>query len=179
VPAVPAANWSFRFHGPELASDYLNGVRRAALACGVWPLLVILAPLHAMALGPGRAAFHLAFGLVVALLILEILLGTFPKIPFATAYVPGKARLRTRLILYWCAFEAYVYLLAHLEEWALAGPRRMCLVLGAGIGLYAVAVGRRRARAAHERLVYDEEPPDAIQTLGLIGPPPRRASGPA
>jgi hypothetical protein len=178
VPSVLAANWSFRFHGPELASDPLKGVRRATIAFGVWPLLLVLAPFHAIVLGRGRAAFHAAFGLVVAFLILEILLGTFPKIPFATAYVPGKARLRTRLILYWCAFEVYVYSLAHLENWALERPRRMGLVLGAGIGLYAVAVGRRRSRAAHERLVYDEEPPDAIQTLGLIGPPPRRATGP-
>ena len=178
VPSVLAANWSFRFHGPELAADSLTGVRRAALACGVWPLLLMLAPFHARVLGPERAAIHLAFGLVVALLLLEMLLGTFPKIPFATAYVPGKARLKTRLILYWCVFEACTYSLTHLEHWALADPRRMWLVLGAGIGIYAAVVLRRRARAARERLVYEEEPPDAIQTLGLIGPPPRRATGP-
>jgi hypothetical protein len=44
---------------------------------------------------------------------------------------------------------------------------------GFALLVYAWLVRARRARAAGESLVYDEDPPDAIQTLGISGPLPR------
>lgn len=172
-PSVLPANWVFRFHGPETVASCAAGTRRALVACGLVPLLLLLSPLQVLLLGWRMAAIHALCGLVASLVLVEALLANFPKVPFAAAYVPGRAMIRSRLTFYFMAFQGFAYVLAQLESVAFGRPGWIYVMLACLVSGYALIVFRRRAQMDQARLVYDEDPPDALQTLGLSGPPPR------
>jgi hypothetical protein len=174
-PSVLPANWAFRFHGPERVAPCATGTRRAVVACGLVPLLLLLSPLHVLLLGWRTTLLHASCGLVASLVLLEVLLANFPKVPFASAYVPGRAMIRSRLTLYFMAFQIFAYSLARIESWALGRSGWIYVMLACLVAAYTFVVFRRRAHADEARLVYDEDPPDAIQTLGLSGPPSHEA----
>jgi hypothetical protein len=145
------------------------------VACGLVPLLLLLSPLHVLLLGWRVALLHTVCGVVASLVLLEVLLASFPKVPFASAYVPGRAMVRSRLTLYFMAFQGFAYVLAQIESRALGRPGGISVMIGCLCAVYAGVVIRRRAHADEARLVYDEDPPDAILTLGLSGPPSHEA----
>jgi hypothetical protein len=136
VPASPPANWVFRVHGPELVAEQAAGARRAALLAGVLLPLALLAPLHLLLLGWRMAALHLVLGFLFALVALEAILATFVGIPFAAAYVPGTARLRTRFLFYVLAFQACVASVVGIETWALTGMSRFVAAAGGVLVVY-------------------------------------------
>lgn len=170
VPTMLSASWAFRFHGPEIAEHCATGARRALVAVGLVPLLLLLLPIHAVLFGWRLAGLHAACGLLASLGLIEILLAGFPKVPFAAAYVPGGARIRSRLSLYLFGFQAFAYVLAGIESLLLPSPRGIAAMLGVLGALYAYLGWRRRRRSRETVLVYDEDPPDTVQTLGLTGP---------
>ena len=174
-PSVLPANSAFRFHGPDRVAPCATGARRAIVALALVPLLLLLSPIHVLLLGWRVALLHTLCGLVASLVLLEALLADFPKVPFASAYVPGRAMIRSRLTLYLMAFQAFAYLLAELERLALGRSGGIFVMLTCLCAVYASVVLRRRAREGERTLVYDEDSPDAIQTLGLSGPPSHEA----
>ena len=109
-------------------------------------------------------------GFLFALVALETVLATFVGIPFAAAYVPGKARLRTRFLLYVPAFQAYVASVVGIETWAMTGTSRIVATTCGVLIVYGCLALWRHRRQRGVCVVYDEPPPDAIQTLGIDGP---------
>lgn len=170
VPSVLPANWTFRFHGPDNVAPCGRGVRRAVAAWILVPLFVVLLPLHVVQLGWYLAGLHTVFGFVASLVLLEALLAGFPKIPFAAPYVPGRAQIRLRLTIYFVGFQVFAYSIAALERLAILHPAGTAALLGVMFAAYATAVVRRRRRADPLALVFEEDPPDTVQTLGLAGP---------
>ena len=170
VPSSLPANWVFRFHGPELVAELATGARRAAMLFGILLPIALLAPLHLLLLGWRMAALHVVLGCLFALVTLEAVLATFEGIPFAAAYVPGKARLRTRCLLYVAAFQAYVASVVGIETWAMTGTTRIVATTGGVLVVYGCLALWRHRRQRTACVVYDEPPPDAIQTLGVCGP---------
>jgi hypothetical protein len=175
VPSVLRANWNFQLHGPDTAAACRQGTRRMLAACGVVPVLLLLLPVHVALYGWTVAAGHAAFGLVASLTLVEMLMAGFPKVPFASAYVPGRSRIRSRLTLYVFGFQTFAYVLAWVESFALGSPAGYGALVTIALLAYGGAAWRRRRRSAGERLVYEEEQPDAIQTLSLAGPGVRHA----
>lgn len=173
VPSSLPANWVFRFHAPELVAELAAGARRAALLVGILLPLALLAPLHVLLLGWRMAALHLVLGLLFALVLLETILATFDGIPFAAAYVPGRARLRTRFLPYVAAFQAYVAAVVGIETWAMGRSSQVAVAVGSVFLLYLGLAAWRHRRQRGISVVYDEPSPDAIQTLGIDGPPLR------
>lgn len=168
VPAPLQANWVFQLEGPERAAEPRAGARVAAFVLGVAPPIALLAPLHVWQLGWRAAAGHATIGALAGLIFAEVLLTGYASIPFTAAYVPGKARLKSRLVPYLAAFQVGVAALVAVEGWALQQRGRALVVALVLCGVYAgLVLARRRDRSS---VVYDEPPPDAIQTLGLEGP---------
>jgi hypothetical protein len=170
VPASLPANWVFRFHGPELVDELAAGARGVAMLFGILLPLALLAPLHLLLLGWRMAGLHLLLGLLFGLVLMETVLATFAGIPFAAAYVPGKARLRTRFLPYVAAFQAYVAAVVGIETWAVAGTNRVLATAGGVLLVYLCLAAWRHRRQRGVCVVYDEPSPDAIQTLGIDGP---------
>jgi ABC-type Fe3+-siderophore transport system permease subunit len=137
---------------------------------GALPMLCLLFPIYWALYGWRLAAMHAAIVLVASLALIELLLAGFPKVPFASAYVPGRAVIRVRLTLYLMAFQFFAYVLSAIESVVLPRGAWSFAMLGVLALVYAALVRRRVARERTAVLVFDEDPPDTIQTLDLSGP---------
>ena len=101
IPIEVRANWLFRLTDPFSRGAYLDATRKTLLLLALAPVVAIAAPIY-MAVWPwpralGHAAFLAAFGL----LVIELALTGFAKVPFTCSYLPGKANLKIMFGVYW------------------------------------------------------------------------------
>jgi hypothetical protein len=90
-PISLSANWIIRITQLRPAHDYQKAVRFAWLVLGVIPIWIIVA-VSFLTLYPWQPVLgHLFTMLLLGILLVEICLYTFPKIPFTCSYLPGKA----------------------------------------------------------------------------------------
>src|SRR5260370_16633 len=102
------------------------------------PILALL-PAYVFLWGWATALFHTFFDVVLSLLLIELLLLTFRKIPFTCSYLPGKANITALWFVYWLGFATYAYTMASLESWALESALRIVCSYLAGTVLVGVA----------------------------------------
>ena len=168
IPAELRANWAFRMAEPPEMGGTLAGVRKAMLLAGVAPLLLAGTPFYVIWGGWRTALLHGVFTLALCVLLTELLLMNFIKIPFTCSYVPGKAKLPMLWVFYWTGFAIYAYTMAELEVRLLQDFLRF----GVFIGLIAAAVAglgwyRRTTSEEGLNLVFDEQPEPAVRVLNL------------
>jgi len=119
LPAELPANWIFRLTENERRRDCLAGVRKSMVVWGIVPLFALLWPACAFLWGWRVATLELVFALTLSLILMELLLLRFFKIPFTCSYLPGKANITVLGVFYWLAFSTYAYTMASLEAWLL------------------------------------------------------------
>jgi hypothetical protein len=165
VPAELRASWGIQLAWQNKERQFMAGVRRAALAGLIVPVLAALLPLFAYVLGSRLALAHAALGLAAAIVVLETLLLGYTKVPFACTYVPSE-NLKALAPIYLLVFLIGAFSFAGMEGAALASPAAAARVLlFLAVGLAAV---RLRARARPLSGVVDfNEAPASIQRLGL------------
>jgi hypothetical protein len=167
IPVELEANWVFRLAGGGGTRAALTGVHRALVALGVAPIFLTLAPLYVLLWGWRTAVLHTAFGSALALLLAELLTLNLRKIPFACAYVPGKANLIRFWWVYLLGFTAYVYTTARLELRMLRNPGSFAFFFAAALAALLLLSRDRKHWAATVRLTYADEPDEAISVLSL------------
>ncbi|MGE5646745.1 MAG: hypothetical protein ACM336_13235 [Acidobacteriota bacterium] len=168
LPAELRANWAFQATGPAARSRWGVGVRKAMLAFGVCPVLLVLLPVHVLFWGWTLAAAHLLYGAALSVLLVELLLLTFDKIPFTCTYLPGKANVKALWPVYLAACYGYSYGMARLESGLLASPPRFALFcLAALAAIAALRRYRRRRFGPGFRFVFEEAPEPAVRTLNI------------
>jgi len=89
LPADVRANRLFRLAWLGQSGPFVAGVRRAALAAIVLPVLAVLLPVHVYVLGWRLAALHLTTGALMGAAIVAALTYQTSRLPFAASYVPG------------------------------------------------------------------------------------------
>lgn len=156
LPAEVRSNWIFRLTETETSRHYFSGVRKVLLL-GLLPCWLLM-PACTFLLGWGSATIHLLYGLACSLLLMELLLIDFHKIPFTCTYLPGKAHLLTRWVVYWFAFSIYGYQLAILEDWALRSFWRVSPLITLLLMLVAVLRWWNRRQLGASSLVFEEQP---------------------
>ena len=168
IPSELPANWIFRVTESEARRNALDGARRAMLWFGVVPLFVAVAPFYFVLWTPGIALQHLAFSVVISILLIQVLLLDFWKIPFTCSYPPGKANVTVLWAVYWFAFTTYAYSMAALEAW-MAGhvSREVTFYFSALVLWFGFAWQRRRWDAVGFTLLFDDAPDPIVRTLGL------------
>ena len=92
IPISLPANWIIRITQVRSAADYQKAVRFSWCAVGVAPVLLIIAVFFVGAYPwqPGLRSFLTMLWL--GILLVELCLYTFPKVPFTCSYLPGKRR---------------------------------------------------------------------------------------
>ncbi len=168
IPISLQANWIFRITQVRSALSYQRGVRISWLTLGVAPVLFIVATWLRL-MYPWRPALgHLSVMLLLGILLVELCLYTFPKIPFTCSYLPGKAQIH---IFFWVGLLFCIKLLsqaAAFESRQLHSLFRcvtMLLVL-ATAALVVRYLSRARASSGEE-LRFEEEYSPTVTTLGL------------
>jgi hypothetical protein len=168
IPAELAANWAFQIAEQNDHKDCLSGVRKTMTLLGVVPLFGLLFPLYALLWGLGAALFETAFGVTLAVALVELLLLNFRKVPFTCSHAPAKANFVVVAVGYWFALTIYGYTMAQLEYWMMQDPARWITGLALAVGAVVWMVAYRdRVLARGFEFLYEEEPDPAVQVLGL------------
>jgi hypothetical protein len=171
LPAELRANWVFQLSEADGRKECLAGVRKAMFLFGVLPIFGALLPVYIFMWGWAAALFHTYFDVTLSILLIELLLLKFHKIPFTCSYLPGKANITALWFVYWLGFATYAYSMASLEAWILQSAVRM----GCSYVLCAAAVGaavyyRNRGLDEGFTLVFEDELEPVVRTLNLSTP---------
>ena len=164
IPTEMKANWMFRLCAPVgRMPEAVAGARAVLMGAGVGPAIVIAVATTAPLWGPGIAALHAVYVAVLGVLLTDVLLIGFRKVPFTCTYMPGRARAKTMLPLYLLAFSIYAYWMARVEVEYLQRP----LSFLPGFAVAAVVVLglgwlRRRDLRPPPGWVFEEEEHDAL-----------------
>jgi hypothetical protein len=157
LPMELRANWIFRMTERADPGECVAAAQKAMLALGVVPIaaasLAIYTPLWGWQDSARQAIFVLGFGLV----LIELLIARFNKIPFTCSYLPGKANLKVMFGVYWALFMMGSYWVVFWELRAMRDLATFAIVVAA-LAACAWLLSRRRRRL---RFIYEErvEPP--------------------
>ncbi|MBZ5723607.1 MAG: ABC transporter permease [Acidobacteriia bacterium] len=166
LPMALAANWTFRVTAVHPPAAYRAAIRKALLALCALPVWLAWAALY-LAIWPVRPSLqHLAILAVAAILMTDLALYRFRKIPFACSYLPGKANLHVRLGLGAIGFIFVTTQGVELEYNTLQHPIGF-LVLFTVLAVIARWAYRRTASYPVAALQFEDLPPAEIETLNL------------
>jgi hypothetical protein len=168
-PAELKANWLFQLSEDPEGVRSLEAPVKVMGLLGVVPVTVPLFPVHAYLWGIPTAILHFAFTALMGLLLVELMLVGYRKIPFACSFAPRGHNNTGWSMVYLIGFGVYAYSMASVEYWMLRElPLRAPFVYAM---LAAGWLGARRMRrtllATESRLDYDEAIEPAVRTLDL------------
>jgi predicted permease len=171
-PIALRANWIFRTTAIARGWLYFRAVRKALFGLVVVPLLLACATLF-FSIWPFDPAFrHMSLLTLCGMLVVQIVLTRFHKIPFACSYLPGKANIHVRLGLFAIGFLFVTSLAIELETRALTSDTTYLVMLGA-LMAWTFLARRRNIAASDEEILFDEVPAADIEALQLGGRGPR------
>jgi hypothetical protein len=168
IPIALQANWIIRLTQIRSALDYQKGVRFSWLTLGVTPVSLVMAA-WLMLMYPWRPALgHLSLMVLLGVLLVELCLYTFPKIPFTCSYLPGKAQIH---IYFWVGLLICIKLLSQAAAFESRQLNRLahCLIMLSAFAIAALVMrylsGTRASSS--EELRFEEEYSAPVTTLGL------------
>jgi hypothetical protein len=168
IPIEFPANWIFRSIGVRPDPTVLAANRRALLFLSVMPVWLVSAAL-CLKLWPWRQAVdHLAVLALLAVILADLAMWGFRKIPFACSYLPGKSQ--AHMVFLAAIALAVVVTEIAISEMRVLGNPTMTTVMLVLIG--AVAAGLRWSVAISSRsdwreLQFDETDTSALLDLGI------------
>ena len=168
-PITLRANWIMRVTQLRQARSYQRAVRLSWILLGVLPVWLIVAA-SMFALYPWRPVVeHLVMMLLLGAILIEVCLYTFPKIPFACSYLPGKANIH---FVFWACFLCVIEMLykaAKFESRVLHRQTGTLLMMFLVLAVAAsVAHWITNARIGPmDELLFEEEYPPEIVSLKL------------
>jgi hypothetical protein len=174
-PSELGANWAFQVTEAEAVGAYLSGMRKWIVLCAILPLFGVLAPVEFTYFAWPAALFHLAFGIALSLLLMEVLFLDFLKVPFTCSRLPGKVNLVGLTVLYVLGFTMYSSTMADLELWLEGNPPAAALFFALAASAYLALHHWRDHSMRHfgtgtgdiARLQYDDPTDPVVRTLGI------------
>jgi hypothetical protein len=168
LPQDPRANWIFRMReDDELRPAQLDAVERLFMRLVVWPVVLCVLPLQWAVLGvDALAAMPVTY--LVGVVLVELLIRTWRRIPFTCGYIPGKRNVALTFLI---ALTVYIFFTTFGAGMATLGrfhPSRLMIVVG--ILLTAAALLRRHRLRSWGQLplMFDDDPPESVQPLQLL-----------
>ncbi|HEV2245547.1 MAG TPA: hypothetical protein VGW37_02740 [Terriglobia bacterium] len=167
-PAELPANWIFQITDKNNGRECLVGARKAMIALAVVPLFGLTLLSFTVLWGIVPSLLTVLFGVLLSLILTELLLYSFHKIPFTCSHLPGKLNLPLTGAIYWIVFAIYAYSMASLEQWMLQAPLAWVIALAIeAVVLNRVMARRNRALTTGQGVEYEDRPVPAVQTLDL------------
>jgi hypothetical protein len=168
IPISLRANWIIRITRIRPASDYQRAVRFSWMSFGVAPVLLIVAVFFLATYPWGLALGHFMTMMCLGILLVELCLCTFPKLPFTCSYLPGKAQVH---LVFWACVLFFVRLLdkaSRLEDRMLGHvPSCIAMVLIVAVAAAGVRWLNTSRIGLTEDLLFEEENPAEITSLNL------------
>jgi hypothetical protein len=131
------------------------------------PVLACTLPLEWAVVGAAHALVVSALALGSGMLLVELVISNWRRIPFTCSYIPGKRQVAETVLL---ALMTYVFFTGFgraLFAFSRAHPSRFLIALG--FLLTAVAAVRRYRLNSwgHAPLMFDDDPPEMAQPIRL------------
>lgn len=169
IPITLQANWVFRLLEGESRVEWLDAVESAFYVLAVLPVLLVAPlfqlPLMGWYLLPG----HVAICTLLMLILVELMLWEWQKVPFVCSYLPGRRNVALTFILYWFGFSLYGLAMTRFEVWGLRSLPRWLVLAGLLLAVLAKVRELRREMWGALPLKYEEEAERTVETLGLAG----------
>ncbi|MBZ5575140.1 MAG: hypothetical protein LAP40_01110 [Acidobacteriia bacterium] len=171
LPIALPANWIFRITAVHSPEAYFAAVRKSLLALTAVPVCLISA-LAYLAIWPGRPAVeHVAVLVLTGILLVDLALYQFRKIPFACSYLPGGANLKVKLGVYAIAFLTAISAGTGIEFVSMRRLAGFAAFLTVLLAVTGWAWRRRMAFAAapSNGVQFEDLAPADVTTLDLHG----------
>jgi hypothetical protein len=168
IPVLLRANWIFRMTVNPGTNECVPLARKVMLAFLI-PLLVAgCFPSYALRWGWRIGLTHTTTVAVLCLLLIEVLLVRFRKVPFTCSMPSFKSNALVSVLFYFLGFVAFTSWASTAERWALADP----LWYFAFIPLLAAVwlfLERYRGEMTYldRQLIFEERPEAAVEVLDL------------
>jgi hypothetical protein len=175
LPLELRANWIFRIIPIGGAPECLKAGRRALLVLSVVPVCAVAAVVYFW-IGPWRPVVqHLLVLALLGVILCEVCLQNFQKIPFTCSYLPGKSRMHMAVL--------GVFPLLSFSAMGVAWESRILndaaryaamIAVMSAVALLARWRAQHLARSDEADVRFEEATPPAVQTLGLTFEPTTR-----
>ncbi len=167
LPIALRANWIYRITEIRSVTLYTNALRRTFLLLVIAPVWTVFAAVFS-AIWPWKlAAPHLVCLGLFGIILCELAIYRFHKVPFTCSYLPGKGNVQFGFWIFFVLF-ALSPLLAGTEWEMLQKPPSLALLL---LALCAVAIAARwrtaQSARATETMQFNETDNVEIVSLNL------------
>ncbi|MGA3209967.1 MAG: hypothetical protein ABSD20_01595 [Terriglobales bacterium] len=166
LPSQAAANWVFRMAESSGRLELLECVEYLLIWFGLALVLLVTLPVEVLGLGWRVALAHTVLVAVLMLLLTEVRLYEWHKIPFTCPYVPGRRNFWQTIGNYLFLFVAVIPTITYFEA-RLHRPLLLLAMAGVLSLLYVSARSSRRARWRTVPLQFDESDELMIGALRL------------
>jgi hypothetical protein len=167
-PSELGANWSFQVSECRHLRDCLSAMRKWIVVCAIGPLMALQAAMEFARFRWSAALFHLAFGLLLSVLLMEIMFLGFRKVPFTCSYFPGKVNLVFLAVIYVLGFTVYSGTMAFLEVWLEDRPVSAAAFFAVTAVVCLLLVRWRDRQLGAESMLEYQDPGDpVIRTLEI------------
>jgi hypothetical protein len=168
LPVELRANWVFRVNEPGNRRVFLDAVERFLLCCAVAPSALITLPMEVWMLGllSGVAATILCA--LPSLILMEVLLMQFEKIPFTSSYLPGRRPVIETLLIYGVSLALYVTALSGMITWCLQTPSSTAALFAIMVLVWWRVRKGRLENWEVGNLEFEEAPEPVVQTLSIL-----------
>jgi hypothetical protein len=158
IPVMQRANWIFRVRTNPDASECVGLARKIVLVFLIPPLLAIALPAYGFIWGWGVGVVHTAVVAAASILLIEILLVSFRKIPFTCSTPHFKSNIPLLVFFYFAGFIVFTSLVPICERQASDDPVWYLGFILASTGIWlGLAYYRREMSRLDRRLIFEEQ----------------------
>ncbi len=158
IPVTQKANWIFRVRTNPGASECVGLARKVMLAFLIAPLLAIVLPAYGFVWGWRVGVIHTAIIAAASMVLIEILLVGFRKIPFTCSTPHFKSNIPLLVFFYLVGFMVFTSLVPGIEERAADDP---LWYVGFILALTGISLGlafyRRKMSGVDRRPIFEEQ----------------------
>ncbi|HEV2205464.1 MAG TPA: hypothetical protein VGR36_02925 [Candidatus Acidoferrales bacterium] len=168
VPVILRANWIFRLRTNPDASESVGLARKVMLTFLVPLLLAVCLPAYGSVWSWRLGVIHTCVVAAASILLIEILLVRFRKIPFTCSAPHFKSNILVSILFYFLGFVVFTSWVPVVEEWAFEDSVWYAALLAALAAIWLVLQHYRgELKYIEKRLIFEEQPDTSVERLDL------------
>jgi hypothetical protein len=157
IPVTQRANWIFRVRANADASECVGLARKIMLTFLIPPLLAIALPAYGFVWGWRVGVIHTAVVAAASILLIEILLVSFRKIPFTCSAPHFKSNIPLSVFFYFVGFIVFTWWVPTIERRASDDPLwYLKFVLALTVIWLGLAHYRRKMNRLDRQPIFEE-----------------------